>query len=157
MTCDLNSLWQRFGRGGRGEGTEAVAILLAEKKHFDTGQEVGARAVNGRGGVVSKRRRDENDQIVEGPPGKKRVTTRTQKGTRQQGEPTGSNKRRTGMVSDLESTHPSKRPRLAFSETENGGPTTTVLQPSPTVNALDSNTSLNSRPKGTAQPGGSNV
>lgn len=32
--ASLSTLWQRFGRGGRGEGT-AIALLLAEKKYFD--------------------------------------------------------------------------------------------------------------------------
>lgn len=31
-TCDLCALWQRFGRAARGEGKEATAILLVEKK-----------------------------------------------------------------------------------------------------------------------------
>ncbi|KAI0674174.1 P-loop containing nucleoside triphosphate hydrolase protein [Trametes maxima] len=35
VTCDLDSLWQRFGRAARGPGREAVAVLLAEPKYFD--------------------------------------------------------------------------------------------------------------------------
>ena len=31
-TCSLCSMWQRFGRGARGEGVNATAILLFEKK-----------------------------------------------------------------------------------------------------------------------------
>ena len=34
-TCDLLSLWQRFGRAGRGEGQTGTAILLVEKKDTD--------------------------------------------------------------------------------------------------------------------------
>ncbi|KAI0699968.1 P-loop containing nucleoside triphosphate hydrolase protein [Cytidiella melzeri] len=34
-TCDMNTLWQRFGRVGRGPGTEGVAVLFAESKYFD--------------------------------------------------------------------------------------------------------------------------
>jgi superfamily II DNA/RNA helicase len=36
-TCDLCTLWQRFGRGGRGSDQLATAILLVEKK--DTNEE----------------------------------------------------------------------------------------------------------------------
>ena len=31
-TCDLCTLWQRFGRVARGTGQEGTAILLVEKK-----------------------------------------------------------------------------------------------------------------------------
>ncbi|KII86188.1 hypothetical protein PLICRDRAFT_114870, partial [Plicaturopsis crispa FD-325 SS-3] len=34
-TCDLCSLWQRFGRAARGLGQEAIAIFFVEKKYFD--------------------------------------------------------------------------------------------------------------------------
>lgn len=36
-TCELCTLWQRFGRAARGPGREATAILLVEKK--DTAEE----------------------------------------------------------------------------------------------------------------------
>ena len=36
-TCELSTLWQRFGRAARGAGQEATAILLVEKK--DTNEE----------------------------------------------------------------------------------------------------------------------
>ncbi|KAJ3476192.1 hypothetical protein NLI96_g11327 [Meripilus lineatus] len=35
MTCDLNTLWQRFGRAARGMGSIGIAILLVEAKFFD--------------------------------------------------------------------------------------------------------------------------
>ena len=41
-TCDLCTLWQRFGRVARGQGKEGVAILLVEKK--DTNEERAAKA-----------------------------------------------------------------------------------------------------------------
>ncbi|KAI0685473.1 P-loop containing nucleoside triphosphate hydrolase protein [Cytidiella melzeri] len=44
VTCDLNTLWQRFGRVGRGPGTEGVAILFAESKYFDDAKEKAANA-----------------------------------------------------------------------------------------------------------------
>ncbi|KAG6851504.1 hypothetical protein C0991_008516, partial [Blastosporella zonata] len=42
-TCNLCTLWQRFGRAARGWGQEAVAILLVEKK--DTSEERMAKEV----------------------------------------------------------------------------------------------------------------
>jgi ERCC4-related helicase len=36
-TCDLCTLWQRFGRAARGPDQEATAILFVEKK--DTNEE----------------------------------------------------------------------------------------------------------------------
>ena len=41
-TCDLCTLWQRFGRAARGADEEAIAILLVEKK--DTEEERLAKA-----------------------------------------------------------------------------------------------------------------
>lgn len=43
-TCDLNTMWQRFGRAARGPGTEAIAVLLAESKYFDDTKEKAAKA-----------------------------------------------------------------------------------------------------------------
>ncbi|KAF6751554.1 hypothetical protein DFP72DRAFT_764684, partial [Ephemerocybe angulata] len=34
-SCDLSTLWQRFGRGARAQGADAVGILLVEKKDTD--------------------------------------------------------------------------------------------------------------------------
>jgi superfamily II DNA/RNA helicase len=34
-TCTLSMLWQRFGRAGRDKKTQATAIFLVEKDHFD--------------------------------------------------------------------------------------------------------------------------
>ena len=41
-TCDMCMLWQRFGRGARGSGQTATAILLVEKK--DTEEERQSKA-----------------------------------------------------------------------------------------------------------------
>ena len=41
-TCDLCTLWQRFGRAARGANEEAMAILLVEKR--DTEEERSAKA-----------------------------------------------------------------------------------------------------------------
>ncbi|KAI0689288.1 P-loop containing nucleoside triphosphate hydrolase protein [Cytidiella melzeri] len=43
-TCDMDTLWQRFGRVGCGPGTEGVAVLFAEGKHFDDMKEKAALA-----------------------------------------------------------------------------------------------------------------
>ena len=42
-TCDLSTLWQRFGRAARAAGDEATAILFVEKK--DTAEEQELRAM----------------------------------------------------------------------------------------------------------------
>ncbi|KAI0682463.1 P-loop containing nucleoside triphosphate hydrolase protein [Cytidiella melzeri] len=34
-TCNMNTLWQRLKRVGRGPGTEGVAVLFAESKYFN--------------------------------------------------------------------------------------------------------------------------
>ncbi|THU94762.1 hypothetical protein K435DRAFT_562561, partial [Dendrothele bispora CBS 962.96] len=36
VTCDFNTLWQRFGRAGRALGSHATAIFLVEKSYFDS-------------------------------------------------------------------------------------------------------------------------
>lgn len=48
VTCDLNTLWQRFGRAARGPGTEAIAVLFAESKYFDEEKEKAAKAAEAR-------------------------------------------------------------------------------------------------------------
>lgn len=35
VTCNLDTLWQRFGRGARGPETFGLAILIVEGKYFD--------------------------------------------------------------------------------------------------------------------------
>ncbi|EPS96960.1 hypothetical protein FOMPIDRAFT_1094615, partial [Fomitopsis schrenkii] len=35
LTCDLNTLWQRFGRAARDPSLDAIAILFVEAKYFD--------------------------------------------------------------------------------------------------------------------------
>ncbi len=34
-TCDLSTLWQRFGRAAREPGRKALAVLFVESKYFD--------------------------------------------------------------------------------------------------------------------------
>ncbi|KAI0692168.1 P-loop containing nucleoside triphosphate hydrolase protein [Cytidiella melzeri] len=43
-TCNMNTLWQWFGRVSRGPGTEGVAVLFAEGKHFNNMKEKAALA-----------------------------------------------------------------------------------------------------------------
>ncbi|KZV63589.1 P-loop containing nucleoside triphosphate hydrolase protein [Peniophora sp. CONT] len=43
VTCNLSTLWQRFGRGARGHGRIAVAVLFAEASFFFDVQEEAAR------------------------------------------------------------------------------------------------------------------
>ncbi|OSX62962.1 hypothetical protein POSPLADRAFT_1109487, partial [Postia placenta MAD-698-R-SB12] len=35
MSCDMNTLWQRFGRAAWDQSLTAIAILLVEAKYFD--------------------------------------------------------------------------------------------------------------------------
>ncbi|KAI9066924.1 P-loop containing nucleoside triphosphate hydrolase protein [Trametes sanguinea] len=79
VTCDLDTLWQRFGRAARGQGREGVAILYAEAKYFDEErQEAAKRAEKRRKKAqqksaekeVNKRKRpieDEGDQPARRP------------------------------------------------------------------------------------------
>ncbi|KAI0688583.1 P-loop containing nucleoside triphosphate hydrolase protein [Cerioporus squamosus] len=41
-TMSLDTIWQRFGRGARGPGTEAVAVLFVDAKYFDEEREAAA-------------------------------------------------------------------------------------------------------------------
>ncbi|KAI0705897.1 hypothetical protein BC835DRAFT_1260927, partial [Cytidiella melzeri] len=38
-TCNMDTLWQRFGHVSRGPGTEGVAVLFVEAKHFNNVKE----------------------------------------------------------------------------------------------------------------------
>lgn len=44
LTCDLNTLWQRFGRAARDPSLDAIAILFVEAKYFDDEKEKKTRA-----------------------------------------------------------------------------------------------------------------
>ncbi|OCH92649.1 hypothetical protein OBBRIDRAFT_703822, partial [Obba rivulosa] len=35
MTCNLDALWQRFGRAARDLAMHAIAVLLVEARYFD--------------------------------------------------------------------------------------------------------------------------
>ena len=69
-TCDMCTLWQRFGRGGRGIGETATAILLVEKKDTEEEQKLKAeraakkreKARDGNHGIGTKRKAND-DQI----------------------------------------------------------------------------------------------
>ena len=39
VTCNLDTLYQQFGRGARSLDNEAYAVLLAEQNHFNNVQE----------------------------------------------------------------------------------------------------------------------
>lgn len=60
-TCDLCTLWQRFGRGGRGSDQLATAILLVEKKdtnkeHLQKAERAAKRKAKKKGGIGTKRK-----------------------------------------------------------------------------------------------------
>jgi len=44
-TCDLCTLWQRFGRAARGPGQQGTAILLVEKKDTDDERQAKAKKI----------------------------------------------------------------------------------------------------------------
>ena len=77
-TCDLNTLWQRFGRAARGFGTEAVAVLLAESKYFDDTKEKVAKAAKARllkaAERAQKQERLKRASSSANPPAKKQKT-----------------------------------------------------------------------------------
>ena len=147
MTCDLMSLWQRFGRGGRGEGTEAVAVLLAEKKYFATRLEVGVGVENGT--ATRKRKRDAG--VVEEPPGKRKGRKGMQQSTSRPGEGAAApRKRKTSSEESSEDTHLTKRPRLVNASTE--GSSAPIDPSSPPNTAPNMVSSRNSEPEGTTQP-----
>lgn len=59
-TCDLCTLWQRFGHGGRGSDQLAIAILLVEKKdtneeHLQKAERAAKRKAKKREGIGTKR------------------------------------------------------------------------------------------------------
>lgn len=66
-TCDFSSLWQHFGRGGRGAGTTGVAILLVEKKWLD---ELVEEVSGGKAALMGGKRKRGVDEGEE-PPGKR--------------------------------------------------------------------------------------
>ncbi|KAI0635614.1 P-loop containing nucleoside triphosphate hydrolase protein [Trametes polyzona] len=60
MTCDMDSLWQRWGHAARAFGTRALAILFVESKYFDDEKEqAAARAQKRQAAVASKAARKE--------------------------------------------------------------------------------------------------
>ncbi|OJT02516.1 ATP-dependent DNA helicase Q-like 1 [Trametes pubescens] len=61
LTCDMDSLWQRIGRAARGPGTEAVAVIIAEPKHFDEEKEAASKRAEKR---AEKRKETEVKKAV---------------------------------------------------------------------------------------------
>lgn len=117
MTCDLSSLWQRFGRGGRGEKTQAVAILLAEKKYFDEKPEEEKEVVVVDGVNVRAVKRKRDTATAEEPPGKKRATrgkprAADQSNTSARSVAKTSKRKKGSMEVDDSIPTKSKRPRL---------------------------------------------
>lgn len=63
-TCDLCTLWQRFGCGGRGSDQLATAILLVEKKdpneeRLQKAERAAKRKAKKRGGIGTKRQAED--------------------------------------------------------------------------------------------------
>ncbi len=55
-TCDLCTLWQRFGQAAHGAGREAKAILFVEKK--DTNEERALKAKRAAQRLAKKKKRE---------------------------------------------------------------------------------------------------
>ncbi|KIM36265.1 hypothetical protein M413DRAFT_427700 [Hebeloma cylindrosporum] len=70
-TCSMSTLWQRFGRGGRDQSLEAVAIFLVEKEHFDETKERKAEKKSKKAAAKKRNQKSRND----GPPPEKRPRT----------------------------------------------------------------------------------
>lgn len=68
MSCNMRTLWQRFGRGARNFALNATAILLAESKWFDDERAKRAAASVLRNEKASKRAADSG---LAGPPAKR--------------------------------------------------------------------------------------
>ncbi len=54
-TCDLNTLWQRFGRAARDLNREAVAVLFVDARYFDDEREEAAKRAQKRKENASKK------------------------------------------------------------------------------------------------------
>ena len=83
VTCNMDTLWQRFGRVARGFGTEGVAILFAEDKYFDDAKEKARqteaakkKAQEVKAKKAEKRKRQANVQAEDNPKPQKRSQTK---------------------------------------------------------------------------------
>ncbi|TFK59387.1 P-loop containing nucleoside triphosphate hydrolase protein [Pluteus cervinus] len=86
-TCDMCTLWQRFGRAARGEGEDGIAILIVENKDTLAAREEKARLAEQRRknregiGTLSntatngKKRKATDLQDSEAPPAKQQILT----------------------------------------------------------------------------------
>ncbi|KAI0756195.1 P-loop containing nucleoside triphosphate hydrolase protein, partial [Daedaleopsis nitida] len=55
LSCDMNTLWQRLGRGGREHGTKAVGLVLVDSKHFEEEQEAAEQRAQKRKATEAER------------------------------------------------------------------------------------------------------
>ena len=75
-TCDLCTLWQRFGRAVRNAALQGIAILIADAKHFDANKERKANLAESK-----KRKAEGNVDGKEEPPTKKGRVQKTGPGS----------------------------------------------------------------------------
>ncbi|KAF7353121.1 p-loop containing nucleoside triphosphate hydrolase protein [Mycena sanguinolenta] len=73
-TCDMCTLWQRFGRGARDPNCEAIALWLVEPMYFDKTKE--EKAAN-KAKREEKKKRKACEQLTGQPPAKKTRSTRS--------------------------------------------------------------------------------
>ncbi|CDO76692.1 hypothetical protein BN946_scf184975.g1 [Trametes cinnabarina] len=82
-TCDLNTLWQRFGRAARDPSKEALAVLLVDAKYFDEEKEAARKRVEKRReAAIARAERTESGKRARGD-----------EGVQQEQQPGGSRKR----------------------------------------------------------------
>jgi superfamily II DNA helicase RecQ len=67
-SCNMATLWQRFGRGARGPGEEAFVILLVEKKYTDVDRQAKEAA--------ALKKRKATDQVPVSRPAKRNMSSR---------------------------------------------------------------------------------
>jgi len=63
VTCNMETLWQRFGRAARDPNLEAVAILFAETKHFDRVKDQGQISSDVAGSKRKRSTTNANDDL----------------------------------------------------------------------------------------------
>jgi ATP-dependent DNA helicase RecQ len=103
-TCDLCTLWQRFGRAARGAGREAKAILFVEKK--DTNEE---RALKAKRAAQRLAKKKEGAAAVTGQK-RKAETQLTSPASKRSALGDSTNHKDQTIVRELRHAHYKKRP-----------------------------------------------
>ncbi|KAI0636166.1 P-loop containing nucleoside triphosphate hydrolase protein [Trametes polyzona] len=108
-TCDMNSLWQRFGRAAREPEREAIAVLFVDSKYFDEEKEAARKR-------AEKRRAAEELKAVEQVSRKRKRTTGEEDGSCAAPSEAGSRVTILEEASDLERME--AHPDVSFSDVD---------------------------------------